>query len=164
MAWTRTWLALAVLAGVAALGCSGAASGGPALATPVATLSRSDDGLGGVAVEAVWVSAEHLVEMGDTVPRAFSTGNYVLLHLKLDTHSVNLVGYDLPRLAALEDTAGRSIAAAEWVSIKEDSHHREGLLAFPGESNEAWAVRQREAHLRLHDIAGVPERTFRWQF
>lgn len=88
----------------------------------------------------------------------------MLVHLKLDTHSVDLTGYDLAARAILQGKDYRATPAEGWLPLNEDSHHRDGVLAFPGGSNEAWAAGGGAVELTLRGIAQVTERTLRWQF
>ncbi|MDO8750612.1 MAG: hypothetical protein Q7K03_05660 [Dehalococcoidia bacterium] len=167
--------ALLVLAAMVTIGCaapgeqSGEAStpyvssGGEA--NPPVSLTRLDNGEGGVTVEATWITPAHLQEMGKVSTGGFTPEQYVLVHVKLDTHSVDLSRYNMTRLATLsglDDTA--SMPAAGWVGIQEDSHHREGYLAFPGGSNGQWEAKEKIAELRLKDVGGVAERVFHWEF
>ncbi|MEK7777603.1 MAG: hypothetical protein AAB303_03145 [Chloroflexota bacterium] len=175
--------ALLVLVAIVSVGCS--ASGGTAApgeqsgeaktpyvpsgsdTKPLISLTRLDNGEGGVTVEATWVTPAHLQEMGQvsTMPGGFNLEQHVLVHVKLDTHSVDLSRYDMTRLATLsglDDTA--SVPAAGWVGVQEGSHHREGFLAFPGGSNGQWEAKEKIAKLRLNNIAGVPQREYIWEF
>lgn len=55
---------------------------------------------------------------------------FVLMELKLDTHSGDLKEIDLPSAATLrQGPAGE--AAEAWVSESDDAHHRSGVLVFP---------------------------------
>lgn len=75
----------------------------------------------------------------------------------LDTHSVNLDGYDLENLSLLRDEAGRSYPPT-GVKNKGSGHHREITLVFPKPSSEA-----KRLELVIKDIAGIKERSFRWE-
>ncbi len=74
----------------------------------------------------------------------------------LDTHAVNLDGYDLRTLSVLRDDTGLSMQPT-GVENKGSGHHREIILTFPRPS-----VDRKWLELMLKDIAGVKERTFRW--
>ncbi len=173
--------ALLILAAIVTVGCG--ASGGTAAPSeqsgeaktpyippgsetkPLISLTRLDNGEGGVTVEVTWVTPAHLQEMGQVSTGGFTPQQYVLVHVKLDTHSVDLSRYDMTRLATLsglDDTA--SVPAAGWRGVQEDSHHREGFLAFPGGSNGQWEAKEKIAELRLKDVGGVPQREYIWEF
>ena len=74
----------------------------------------------------------------------------------LDTHSVNLDGYDLKALSVLQDDAGKTYQPT-GVENKGSGHHREVTVSFPKATPEIkWL------ELVIKDIAGAKERTFRW--
>lgn len=74
----------------------------------------------------------------------------------LDTHSVNLDGYDLKTLGLLREETGKTYQPMK-VENKGSGHHREIVIIFPKASPEA-----KNLELVLRDIAGVKERSFRW--
>jgi hypothetical protein len=73
----------------------------------------------------------------------------------LDTHSVNLDGYDL-KVSVLRDDTGIMLQPTA-VENKGSGHHREAILTFPRPS-----TRRKWLELVIKDIAGEKERTFRW--
>ena len=127
-------LAFAAAVGVAAvlaLACSSGGDGRPAgTAAPDAgeDLTRSAEA-GGVTVEATWLT-EATVGAVDADLTAYPPGKYVLIELKLDTHSGDLNEIDLQREAALKQD-GMILEPETWLSLSDDSHHREGVLVFP---------------------------------
>jgi len=134
-------LALAVTLGAAC----GRASSDP---------GRTDDAVGGtqtneegsVTVEVSWD--------GQLRPLAFD--------VTLDTHSVELDGYDLARLALLRTDRGDDLKPARW-DAPEGGHHRQGALSFDLSAEEAGRLDGASyLELVIRDVAGVPERTFRW--
>jgi hypothetical protein len=75
----------------------------------------------------------------------------------LDTHAVNLEVYDLKSLSSMRDDTGLTMVPMA-VENKGSGHHRETILTFPRATLEAkWL------ELVISDIAGVKERTFRWE-
>jgi len=74
----------------------------------------------------------------------------------LDTHSVALDSYDLKSITVLRDDVGKSYAPTE-AENKGSGHHREVTLTFPKVSPDAKRV-----EIIIKDLAGVKERTFRW--
>jgi hypothetical protein len=74
----------------------------------------------------------------------------------LDTHSVNLDGYDLKALSLLRDETGKEHQPTK-VENKGVGHHREVTLIFRKASSNA-----KRLELVIKDIAGVKERSFRW--
>lgn len=74
----------------------------------------------------------------------------------LDTHSVNLDGYDLKSITVLRDDSGKRYFPT-GVENKGGGHHREVTLSFPKLSPEA-----KRLELTIKDVAEVKERTFGW--
>ena len=80
----------------------------------------------------------------------------------LDTHSVDLDGIDLSSLAVLRTPAG-DVAATEWAAPK-GGHHRSGELRFPATTPDGRpTLGMGPVELVVRDVAGVPERSFRWR-
>ena len=82
----------------------------------------------------------------------------------LDTHAVDLDGYDLQQLALLRIDGAREIRPTGWDAPK-GGHHRAGTLTFPATTADGSALiapDTRTLELVIHDIAGVTERVFRW--
>ena len=74
----------------------------------------------------------------------------------LDTHSVNLDGYDLKTITILRDDTGKTYLP-NGAENKGSGHHRESVLTFPKPAPET-----KRLELVIKDVAGVKERTFRW--
>lgn len=74
----------------------------------------------------------------------------------LDTHSVNLDVYDFKALSLMRDDTGLAMQPTGAES-KGSGHHREVVLTFPRPS-----LGRKWLELVIKDIAGVKERTFRW--
>ena len=146
----RTIVALALAAAVAG-SCGPApltATAGPGAtlvpaAQRVATLGEQRSDGGGVEVVATWSSA------------ASPT-----LTVTMDTHSVELDGFDLAALARLRLDAGEWVAPSAF-DAPEGGHHRAGTLAF-GTIPPAAFASARLIELRIVDVA-VPERLLRWE-
>lgn len=76
--------------------------------------------------------------------------------MALETHSVNLDGYDFKTISVLRDDTGLTMQPT-GVENTGSGHHREIILTFPRPSlDRKWL------ELVIKDIAGVKERTFRW--
>jgi len=110
-----------------------------------------------VTVEVTWVTPDHLAE--DEKLRAVADKHagedVLLLHVTMNTHSVNLSEYDLAKLSTLE-AGGDPEPAIESVTISDDQHHAEAVLVFSRPAETTTAT------LTVRDIGGVPERTLRW--
>ena len=77
-------------------------------------------------------------------------------HVILETHSVNLDGYDLKSLSVLRDGNGKTYLPIK-VESKGGGHHRQVTLSFPDLSD-----RTKSLDLVIQNVAGVPERVFHW--
>ena len=75
----------------------------------------------------------------------------------LDTHSVGLDGYDLKSITVLRDETGKSYLPT-GAENKGSGHHREITLSFSKVSPEA-----KRFEMVIKDVAGVKERSFRWE-
>lgn len=103
---------------------------------------RSNEG-GAIAVKASWASIEPPV-----------------LNVTLDTHSVELDGFDLAVLARMRVDGGEWTAPTA-VDMPRGGHHRAGTLTFGAVQAAAFGSALL-IELRLVDV-GVPERLLRWE-
>lgn len=136
----------AVLVTIAVLwssACGGGGSNGPPT-DGTEDASRTDEG-GGVTVEVTW--------NGELQP--------VVFDIVMDTHSVELDGYDLARLAVLRTDRGNELTPLAWEAPK-GGHHRTGTLSFEGASARTELAGASYLELVIRDVGGVPERTFHW--
>jgi len=87
-----------------------------------------------------------------------------VFEVAMNTHSVDLDGYDLAKLAVLRTDKGQEVRPSRW-DAPAGGHHRRGTLVFPDKApdggpligpNTAWI------ELVIRDVADVPERVFRW--
>lgn len=121
---------------------TGAVDGALGAAASGEPMEQRDEG-GGVTVKATWV--------GSTAGVAFEVA--------LDTHSIDLDGFDL-RDATLLNDSGVTMADPVWDADK-GGHHRSGRVTFQGDpgpflASTSWI------ELSVPDVAGVPVRTLRW--
>lgn len=82
----------------------------------------------------------------------------------MDTHAVDLDGYDLRRLAVLRIDNGQEIPPTGWDAPK-GGHHRAGTLTFPttaADGTPPITANTRTIELIIRDVGDVPERTFTW--
>ena len=129
---------LIFLGGLLLVGLSGLRE---SFAAADAGLTRSHSG-GGVTVKVTYLNPE-------------STDD-ARFQVALDTHSVNLDGYNLKDLSFLRDDTGQSYPPTQ-VENKGSGHHRELTLIFPKPSD-----RTKRFELVIQDIAKVKERSFFW--
>lgn len=134
-----------------ACGASGQASkpessAAPAAAATNATTQTSD--AGAVTLKATWSDPG--------VGLAFTVA--------MDTHSVDLDEIDLSESATLRTDKGVEVKPSSWEAPK-GGHHREGTLIFPDKGSDGVPLigpDTRVVELIIRNVAGVPERTLRW--
>lgn len=140
-------IAIALLALVVLAGCSATSAPAPTGASgPVATgrggLSEQKSDAGAVTVAAGW-----------------SESGPVALTVSMDTHSVDLDGFDLATLARVRLDGGAWIAPSAWDAPK-GGHHRSGTLTFASlDRSRLDAAKVIEVEIR--NVA-APTRLFRW--
>lgn len=91
-------------------------------------------------------------------------GAGLVFEVAMDTHSVDLDGYDLAKLAVLRTDKGQEVRPSGW-DAPAGGHHRRGRLIFPDKAPDGSAVMGPDTawiELVIRDVAGVPERVFRW--
>ena len=145
---------LIVALAVVLSGCGSAEPGGDAgkraerdAAKPSAMTQTSEGG--GVTVAVTW-------EGRNAGP---------VFDVTMDTHSVDLDGYDLTELAVLRNGRGKEVRPSGWDAPK-GGHHRKGTLRFPEKAPDGSPVigpDSREIELIIRNVAGVPERNFEWR-
>jgi len=149
----RRSLALALLALLLGLVLSGCTAGsletgtGAPAAGSQGDLTQTSDG-GQVVVKATW--------------QGYEAGP--VFTVTLDTHSVDLDGYDLAQLTVLRVEDGREVQPRGWDAPK-GGHHRKGTLSFPAIGEDGKAIVGPDTagfELIIRDVAGVPERVLRW--
>jgi hypothetical protein len=109
--------------------------------TAASHTTRTDSG-GGVTVKATFLD--------------FKTRGELHFQVVLDTHSVNLDGYDLKSLSSLRDDIGNTYFPTA-VENKGSGHHRQSTVIF-----SKVAPNSKRVELLIKGIAGVKERLFRW--
>jgi hypothetical protein len=137
---------LVVTLSVVLVGCGSTESGGKGAKPGAATQTSKG---GGVTVAAAWEGR--------------SAGP--VFEVAMDTHSVDLDGYDLKKLAVLRADGGEEVSPSAWDAPK-GGHHREGTLTFPVKAPDGKRVigpDTRRIQLIIRDVAGVPERSFEWK-
>jgi len=92
-------------------------------------------------------------------------GAETIFNVAMNTHAVDLDGYDLKQLAVLWIDGGREVQPASWEAPK-GGHHRSGTLTFPATGPDGKPLIASGAHtieLMIRGVAGVPERVFAWR-
>jgi hypothetical protein len=94
-----------------------------------------------------------------------ATGAPLAFSVVMDTHSVDLDGYDLGRLAVLRNDRGQEVKPQRW-DAPPGGHHRSGTLLFPerdSAGNPMVGPEVKAMELLIRDVAGVEERVLRWE-
>ncbi len=89
----------------------------------------------------------------------------LVFQIALDTHSVDLLQYDLTKLAVLRTSEGLAVTQGfTWEPQEESSHHRAGLLKVAASLAGKPLITQDTKYLELElkDI-GIPSRLFKWE-
>lgn len=92
----------------------------------------------------------------EITPAQLLPGQPATFKVKMTTHSVEL-SYDMVKLSTLKDGTGREYQALKWDGDPPAGHHRSGALEFP-----VIAKGTKSITLQIKNIAGVPERLFKW--
>ena len=145
--WFALW-AIPLLAALVFSACGAAAVASPVGAPTVGGAPTQIIDGGNVTVKVTWP--------GVAAGPAFD--------VVLDTHEIDLDSYDLVKLALLRTDDGREVAPISWNAPK-GGHHRQGLLAFPSSGADGKPIlgsTTRTIELIVRDVAGVPQRSFRW--
>lgn len=119
----------------------------PGEATEPSPATQTSEG-GEVTVEVTW--------KGESAGPVFG--------VTMDTHSVDLDGYDLGKQTVLRNDRGQQVRATGWEAPK-GGHHREGTLSFPEKTaggEDLIGPDTRKIELVIRDVASVPERRFEW--
>lgn len=139
-------LALALTACAQAAPVTTPADNGP-VSDPGASPSVQVNDEGAVQIEITWVDPDEPVFL-----------------VTMETHSVDLDGYDLAALATLRTRGGTEVAPSSW-DAPPGGHHRSGTLTFPATDaagNPVLGNGQSPLEIVIRDVAKVPERRFQW--
>ena len=143
-----TLVALVVIAGLALWVRYNAGTANDAGSTPQSSaMTRTNEG-GQITIQVTW--------QGKNAGPVFS--------VEMDTHAVNLDGYNLQQLAALGIDQGREVQSIGW-NAPTGGHHRSGTLSFPVTTTSGTPVigsNTRLITLLIRNVGGVPERVFTW--
>jgi hypothetical protein len=175
--------AILVVAVAVSIGCGAVPNGRAATAAPPdATATRSPSPTGATTAAPPTVSAGTGAAPSDSgsVTKQNQGGNVTVavtwknpsdatgsltFSVVMDTHSVNLDGYDLSQLAVLRNERGQEVKAERW-DAPSGGHHRSGTLAFPGKDGSGTPILgsgSKAVELVIRDVAGVNERVLRWE-
>lgn len=112
------------------------------------------------AAASVEPDAERQHEAGAVTVIASWIGGTSSARLSMDTHSVDLDGFDLKDLARVRVDAGAWVSPTRWEAPK-GGHHRSGTLTF-GSLDPQELAGARVIELEVRDV-GVPSHLLRWE-
>jgi len=84
--------------------------------------------------------------------------------VEMDTHVMNLDGYDLQQLAVLCTDRGQEIQPTSW-NAASGGHHRNGILTFPATTASGMPLIRpdtRSITLVIRNVGDISERMFTW--
>ena len=143
-------IAIITLAGALAIGCGAAAVGSPGetgrAPSAAASPAASGDGAASLAPE-----AKH--EAGAVTVIASWIPDTASARVALDTHSVDLDGFDLRQLARVRLDGGSWVTPTGWDAPK-GGHHRSGTLTFGSLGPRAIAS-ARVIELEVRDVGAT---------
>lgn len=125
-------------------GASSSGSSGPTGAVPSGEMVQSHTG-GKVTIDVEWLGLDN---------------GLLTFHVAMNTHSVELDGYDLMNLSMLRDDMGNEYSPESWDS-RPGGHHRKGTLTFPVPDS----ISQQETEyieMIIRDVAEIENRTLTW--
>ncbi|MCL5985378.1 MAG: hypothetical protein M1371_02290 [Actinobacteria bacterium] len=107
-------------------------------------------------------------EVYESYKDRYSFDEFLVFAIDLNTHSVDLSSYKMEDISTLRDNQGNLYSPVEWRELGESSssHHRSGALLFSlanKEGNPVISEATRYIEVIIKDIAGVKERTFKWE-
>jgi hypothetical protein len=85
--------------------------------------------------------------------------------MRMNTHSVELDQYQMEKLSFLKDDQGNEYPALGLFSPGGGGHHRYGMLKFAPKAKEGREIAgqgRKYFQVIIRDVAGVKERSFRW--
>lgn len=154
-------LVTVLVVGAVAAGCGASRTSGPSDGdSPTKGAGTEDTGADAAS------AATRISEGGEVTVEVTWEGESAgpSFDVTMDTHSVDLDGYDLKKLAVLRNDRGQEVRATGWGAPK-GGHHREGTLRFPEKTAGGEALigpDTRKIELVIRDVAGMPERSFEW--
>ncbi len=122
-------------------------SGAMGSSTQASALTRTNEG-GQITIKVTWQGKQ--------------AGPVFLV--EMDTHAVDLDGYDLRQLAILRTDQGQQVQPSAW-NAPAGGHHRSGTLSFPTTTASGKPIigpTTRTMTLTLRNVGSVTERVFTW--
>lgn len=92
----------------------------------------------------------------EVTPKVAEIGKDTQFQIAFNTHSVDL-SFDVTKTVILVDDKGNNYTDSSWDGAGPGGHHRDGFLSFNTPLKDTKYI-----ELIIKDVAGVPERKFRW--
>lgn len=119
----------------------------------------------GATTATAWIGATRISEAGQVTIKATwqETSPAPAFQIVMDTHAVDLDGYDLTTLALMRTADGKTVQPTSW-NAPQGGHHRTGTLIFPATIDGSAVIGPdtRSIELIIRHVGGVPERTLTW--
>lgn len=132
------------------------------------SLTVKDQGEGNVEVTVTYVTPAYLEAQGQSdIVSSLELDKNLAFVVALNTHSVELSGYEVDKISYLRDENGKEYPALSgWLSPQDSGHHRSGIIRIANTDSSGEPILKPDAdyfELVIKDLAGVGERTFRWK-
>ena len=156
--WNKLFLVggLVFLTSVLLAACGGTTASptpnnaGQATSASSTTNSKTESAFAAQTVEGGSVAVKVTpLKMEPTAPLEFE--------IAMDTHSVDLAD-DMMKAVVLRDDSGMEFTPSAWEGPGAGGHHREGKIKFA-----PLTMNTKSLTLVVKNVAGVPERAFRWE-
>lgn len=89
----------------------------------------------------------------------------LIFRVALNTHSVDLLGFKIDKLAAFKNSEGIEVREGfVWIPDSESSHHRLGYLKIPSKTKEGTPLISEKTGYIILEISGIEmKREFKWE-
>ncbi len=91
--------------------------------------------------------------------------DYTVFSVSMNTHSVNLDGYNMEELSYLKDSNNQKYLPSKWIEDEgSGGHHRSGTLLFPKYAENGDPIVDSDDsyfEIVVNEVGGVAERNFR---
>ncbi|WP_423799620.1 hypothetical protein [Neobacillus sp. SAB-20_R2A] len=113
----------------------------------------------GMKSELTKSNSEGAVAIKTTLLPEKSSGGQLVFEVVMNTHSVDLLRYDLSQLASISFGADiNNTGTFEWLPTNKDSHHMMGNLTWNGTLDKNY----KNIDLEIIKIDNIPSRKFTW--
>ncbi len=121
---------------------------------------RSDNGEGGVQVQAIWITPDYLKDSGGDLASKYDFNKNYVFEISMTTHMGDLTKYPIIDKAELK-VDDKVIKPARWDIISNTTHHPKGFLVFS--VNNKILKQGSNLQLTLRELQGIPERNYDWR-